>query len=71
MAERAGHPRLIGEILAPTIARTMTLAWFQDRINAQPTPLAKKHLIGLYHEVGVIDGADAQMLVEANMLETA
>ena len=60
--------RPIGEIIAPIVARATFLAWFQDRINAQPNPLAKKHLIGLYYEIGAIDHDQAQILVEANML---
>ncbi|QTH20818.1 hypothetical protein HRJ34_21220 [Rhizorhabdus wittichii] len=71
MAERAGHPRQIGEILAPVIAHTMVLAWFQAQIDRQPTSMARKHLVMLYRECGAIDDGEALILVEANMLETA
>lgn len=71
MARPSEHPRAIGDILAPVIAHTMVLAWFQAQIDRQPTSMAKKHLVMLYRECGAIDDADAQILIEANMLETA
>lgn len=63
--------RPIGEIVAPIVQRAVALAYFQNRINLQDSPEAKKHLIMLFREVGAIDGDQARLLIEANMLETA
>lgn len=65
----SGRP--IGELIAPILARAEAMAGFQAMLARCPTASDRKHLIMAAWERGALGDDDAELLIQANMLETA
>ena len=66
------HPgRPIGEIIAPIIARALTMRDFQSFLHRCPSSGDRKQLIMAAYEFGALDRDETRLLIEAEGLETA
>lgn len=63
--------RSIGEIIAPIIANAIGLARLQEFAAAIHPPCARKAMVMLWWEHGVISSEEAELLIEHNALEAA
>lgn len=63
--------RLIGEIVAPIMARAKRLTKLQEVIRRYPHANDRKTLITMAYEIGAVSAGDAKLLIEAEGLETA
>jgi hypothetical protein len=61
----------IGEIIAPIVARAVAMNGFQRMLNHTPLAADRKRLIMAARECGAVSDNDAELLLQAHMLETA
>jgi len=63
--------RPIGEIIAPILARTRRMMAFQSMLLSCPSAEDRKGFIVAAYSHGVLDSGEAELLIQANLLETA
>lgn len=63
--------RPIGELIPPIMARIHTAMLFQELASRCPTPELRKEFIMVAHCTGVLDREETELLIQANLLETA
>lgn len=61
----------IDEIVAPIIADAVGLARLQAFVGTIPNPSARKQLVMLWWERGVITANEAELMIEHNGIEAA
>ncbi len=61
----------IGELFARVVTRAQTFMGFQTMLRACPDEVRRKNLIMAAYEAGALEACDAELLIQALMLETA
>jgi hypothetical protein len=63
--------RPIGELIAPIMARLQTAMVFQSLLQRCPSVEDRKGFIMAARSHGALDDQEAELLIQANQLETA